>query len=73
MGTDGTIRASSSPAVVGQNVSAYIPEQLAAGKGIRINPSVKTGTERILPIIVRPLRLSLPMWDCQRNRSIRLG
>jgi signal transduction histidine kinase len=47
MGTDGTIRASSSPAVVGQNVSAYIPEQLAAGKGIRINPSVKTGTERI--------------------------
>jgi signal transduction histidine kinase len=47
MGTDGTIRASSSPAVVGQNVAAYIPEQLAAGKGIRINPSVKTGTERI--------------------------
>ncbi len=47
MGTDGTIRASSSPAVVGQNVAAYIPEQLVAGKGIRINPSVKTGTERI--------------------------
>ncbi|MDH7790477.1 ATP-binding protein [Ochrobactrum sp. AN78] len=47
MGTDGTIRASSSPAVVGQNVASFIPEQLAAGKGIRINPSVKTGMERI--------------------------
>ncbi|WP_449415483.1 ATP-binding protein [Ochrobactrum teleogrylli] len=47
MGTDGTIRASSSASVVGQNVASFIPEQLAAGKGIRINPSVRTGIERI--------------------------
>ncbi|MES5047100.1 ATP-binding protein [Rhizobium nepotum] len=47
MGTDGTIRASSSPSVVGQNVGSFIPEELAAGKGIRINPSVRTGVERI--------------------------
>ncbi len=47
MGEDGTIRASSSPQVVGQNVASYIPEQLAAGKGIRINRSVRSGMERI--------------------------
>ncbi len=47
MGTDGTIRASSSPLVIGQNVASYIPEELAAGKGVRINPSVKSGVERI--------------------------
>jgi len=47
MGMDGTIRASSSPSVVGQNVASYIPDELAAGKGIRINPSVKSGVERI--------------------------
>ncbi|EXL07822.1 ATP-binding protein [Brucella anthropi] len=47
MGTDGVIRASSSPSVVGQNVASYIPEELEAGKGIRINPSVRSGIERI--------------------------
>ncbi|MFK4064163.1 ATP-binding protein [Brucella anthropi] len=47
MDRDGTIRASSSPSVVGQNVASYIPEELATGKGIRINPSVKSGIERI--------------------------
>jgi len=47
MGDDGVIRVSNVPAVIGQSVAAYIPEQLAAGRGIRINPSVRTGIERI--------------------------
>ncbi|MGI8397563.1 ATP-binding protein [Agrobacterium deltaense] len=47
VGEDGVIRASNVREVIGRNVESYIRAQIAAGEGIKISPSVRTGIERI--------------------------
>ena len=47
VGQDGVIRASNVPQVIGRNVEPNIREQIAAGEGIKISPSVRTGIVRI--------------------------
>ncbi|GHC79672.1 hypothetical protein GCM10010136_32430 [Limoniibacter endophyticus] len=47
MGKDGIIRASNAPEVIGSNVEPTIRDELAAGEGIKISPSVRTGIQRI--------------------------
>lgn len=47
VGEDGIIRASNVPQVIGQNIEPFMREPAKTGKGIVINPSVRTGITRI--------------------------
>lgn len=47
VGEDGIIRASNVPEVIGRNIEPYLPTTLLDGQGIRIDPSVRTGIERV--------------------------
>lgn len=47
VGQDGVIRASNVREVIGRNVEPNIRNQIRAGEGIKISPSVRTGIRRI--------------------------